>query len=115
MGYSKPQAERVREILSGTRGLTEKEMFGGLAFLVNGNMCVGVHGEDLIVRVEPDETDGLLKEPGAKPFSLSGRGGMPGWLLVAPSGYRADRALKAWVARGVAHASSLPPKRPTKR
>ena len=85
-------------------------MFGGIAFLLSGNMCVGVHGEDLIVRVEPAETDELLGEPGAKPFNLSARSGMTGWLLVAPLGYRNEAALRAWVERGVAFASSLPKK-----
>ena len=111
MAYSKPQTVRVRKALGKRAGLTEKQMFGGVAFLLGGNMCVGVHGDDLIVRVEPDRTDALLKEPGAKPFSLSARPGMPGWLLVGPSGYKTDAALKAWVGRGVDYASSLPPKK----
>lgn len=115
MAYSATQAERVRGILGKQAGLTEKEMFGGIAFLLGGNMAVGVHGEDLIVRVEPAQTDALLREPGAKPFDLSGSRGPPaGWLLVAPSGYRTDTALRTWVGRGVAYASSLPKKGPTK-
>jgi len=73
-------------------------------------MAVGVHGEDLIVRVEPAETEALLREPGAKPFTLAGRGGMTGWLLVSPDGYRSDASLRAWIARGTAYASSLPKK-----
>ena len=115
MGHSTTQAERVREMLTDRPGVAEKEMFGGIAFLLGGNMCVGVHGEDLIVRVEPAQTDALLREPGAKPFSLSGRGGMAGWLLVAPSGYRSEAALRGWVARGVAYASSLPKKKAKSR
>lgn len=111
MTYSTEQAERVRGILRGRPGLTEKEMFGGIAFLLGGNMAVGVHGEDLIVRVDPAQTSALLHEPGAKPFDLSGSRGPPaGWLLVAPSGYRTDAALKTWVGRGTAYASSLPKK-----
>jgi TfoX/Sxy family transcriptional regulator of competence genes len=92
-------------------GLTEKELFGGVAFLLHGNMCAGVRDEDLIVRVEPAETDALLREPGAKPFTLAGRGGMAGWLLVDPEGYETDVGLRAWVARGIAYASSLPAKK----
>ncbi len=110
MVYSPAQAERVRGMLADRPELTEKEMFGGIAFLLGGNMCVGVHGEDLIVRVEPAGTDALLREPGAKPFDIGGRPGVAGWLLVAPPGYRTDAALRTWVARGIAYASSLPKK-----
>ena len=115
MTYSEKQAERVRKDLGGRPGLTEKEMFGGIAFLLGGNMAVGVHGEDLIVRVDPAQTDALLREPGARPFDLSGGGRVPaGWLLVGPTGYRSDVALRTWVARGIAYASSLPKKAPKK-
>ena len=111
MPYSEVQASRVRKELSGQRGISEKEMFGGVAFLLGGNMAVGVHGEDLIVRVEPAKTDTLMREPGAKPFDLAPGGRSPaGWLMVAPSGYRTDAALRTWVSRGVAYASSLPKK-----
>jgi len=113
MTYSEAQAARVRKELAGRPGLIEKQMFGGIAFLLGGNMAVGVHGEDLIVRVDPAQTDVLLREPGAKPFDLSGSRGPPaGWLLVAPSGYRTDVALRTWVGRGTAYASSLPKKAP---
>ncbi len=113
MTYSEAQAKRVRKELAGRPGLIEKQMFGGIAFLLGGNMAVGVHGEDLIVRVDPAQTDVLLREPGAKPFDLSGSRGPPaGWLLVAPSGYRTDVALRTWVGRGTAYASSLPKKAP---
>ncbi len=111
MAYSLAQAGRVRGVLGDRPGLREKEMFGGIAFLLGGNMCVGVHGEDLIVRVEPEETAALLREPGAKPFDLSGGRVPAGWLLVGPVGYKSDAALRAWVARGVAYASSLPKKK----
>src|SRR5256885_14050773 len=98
-------------MLAGRPGLTEKEMFGGIAFLLGGNMAVGVHGEDLIVRVDPAQTNALLREAGAKPFDLSGSRGPPaGWLFVAPTGYRTDAALRVWVGRGTAYASSLPQK-----
>ena len=111
MTYSEAQAERVRKQLAGRSGIIEKQMFGGIAFLLGGNMAVGVHGEDLIVRVDPAQTDVLLREPGAKPFDLSGSRGPPaGWLLVGPSGYRTDAALRTWVGRGTAYASSLPKK-----
>ena len=111
MTYSETQAERIRKELGRRAGLTEKVMFGGIAFLVGGNMAVGVHGDDLIVRVDPVQTEALLREPGAKPFDLSGSRGPPaGWLLVAPSGYKSDAGLRLWVGRGVAYASSMPKK-----
>jgi TfoX/Sxy family transcriptional regulator of competence genes len=115
MTYSETQAARVRKALGGRKEIIEKEMFGGIAFLLGGNMCVGVHGDDLIVRIEPSTTPAMLKEPGAKPFDLAGRSGMAGWLLVAPAGYRTEAALQAWVARGVGFASSLPKKRPGRK
>src|SRR3989441_7337031 len=106
MVYSTTQAERVRAMLAGRPGLTEKEMFGGLAFLLGSNMAVGVHGEDLIVRVDPAQTAALLREAGAKPFDLSGSRGPPaGWLPVSPTGYPTDAALRARVRRGTADAS----------
>lgn len=97
-------------MLADQPSLTAKEMFGGLAFLLAGNMCVGVHAEDLIVRVDPSRTDALLRERWAKPFDLSGARGMKGWLLVAPEGLRSEAELRVWVARGTAFASSLPGK-----
>ena len=115
MSYSEAQASRVRKALAGHKEIIEKELFGGIAFLLGGNMCVGVHGDDLIVRIEPSTTAAMLKEPGAKPFDLAGRPGMAGWLLVAPAGYRTEATLQAWVARGVGFASSLPKKRPGRK
>ena len=115
MTYSEAQAARVRKALAGRKGITEKEMFGGIAFLLGGNMCVGIHGVDLIVRIEPSTTEAMLQQPGAKPFDLAGARAMAGWLLVAPPGYRTDAALHTWVARGVGFASSLPQKRPGRK
>src|SRR2546425_6158697 len=90
MTYSETQAARVRKALAGRKEIIEKEMFGGIAFLLGGNMCVGVHGDDLIVRIEPAATAAMLKEPGAKPFDLAGRPGMAGWVLLGPPGYPPD-------------------------
>ena len=112
MVYSSAVADRVRALLAGQSALSEKEMFGGIAFLLGGNMAVGVHGEDLIVRVDPAQTTALLREPGAKPFDLSGGRTPAGWLLVAPTGYRTDATLRTWVGRGIAYASALPKKAP---
>ena len=85
-------------------------MFGGIGFLVNGNMCCGVHGADLIVRVEPEETEKLLTEPGARRFDLTGRP-MQGWLLIRPDGLVLDGAFDAWIERSLRYARSLPRKK----
>ena len=104
MAYDEVLAGRVREIC----GLPEKRMFGGIAFLRDGNMAVGVHGDDLIVRVAKEHHPALLDEPGARPFDLTGRP-MAGWLVVSGD-VLDDDVLAAWVARGTAYAGSLPPK-----
>jgi TfoX/Sxy family transcriptional regulator of competence genes len=109
MAYDEGLATRVREELGDQPGLTEKQMFGGLAFLLNGNMACGVRGDDLIVRVAADTADAALEEPGARPFDLTGRP-MKGWLQVAADGHAEDDDLRRWVGRGLAYASSLPPK-----
>src|SRR2546425_304913 len=86
MTYSEAQAARVRKTLARHKDITEKRLFGGIAFLLGGNMCVGIHGDDLIVRIEPATTDAMLKEPGAKPFDLSGPRGMAGLLPLGAAG-----------------------------
>ncbi len=105
MAYDEVLADRVRDV---SGGLAEKKMFGGIAFLLAGNMAVGVHGDDLIVRVSRDDHAALLAEPGARPFDMTGKP-MAGWLLVAGD-VLDDDVLRAWVDRGVAYAGSLPPK-----
>lgn len=110
MAYDEDLAHRVREQLAGERAVTEKVMFGGLAFLLDGNMSVGLSGGELMVRVGPDATDGALARPHTRPFDMTGRP-MRGWILVAPEGVGSDGELAAWVQRGVAFARSLPPKR----
>jgi TfoX/Sxy family transcriptional regulator of competence genes len=103
-------AQRVRALLDARGGVEERRMFGGIGFLVAGNMCCGVHGEDLIVRLDPDDARELLaSEPGAGPMDLTGRP-MRGWLLVAPEATAEDADLERWVRRADAFASSLPPK-----
>jgi TfoX-like protein len=109
MAYDEGLATRVRDVLGDRPGLAEKKMFGGLAFLLHGNMACGVRGDDLMVRVAAEEADTALDEPGARPFDMTGRP-MKGWLLVAPDGHAADEDLRRWVGRGLAHAGSLPPK-----
>lgn len=107
MAFDEVLAERVRDA-AGDVPLVEKRMFGGLALLLNGNMAVGVHADDLIVRVAKADHDVLLAEPGAKPFDVTGRP-MSGWLLVSGD-VLDDDVLATWVSRGVAYAGSLPPK-----
>jgi len=110
MAYDEDLANRIRELIAAEPGVTEKQMFGGLAFLVGGNMSVAASGQGgLMVRVDPDETDALLAKPHAAPFEMRGRF-MQGWLRVAPAGVRTKRQLEPWVKRGVAYARSLPPK-----
>jgi TfoX/Sxy family transcriptional regulator of competence genes len=110
MAYDEDLAERVRELIAAEAGLTEQKMFGGLAFLINGHMSVGVSGQGgLMVRVDPAETDALVAKPYARQFEMRGRK-MQGWLRVDADGVRTKRQLEPWVRRGVGYARSLPPK-----
>jgi hypothetical protein len=109
MAYDEALAERVREQLAAEPAISEKAMFGGLAFLLDGNMAVGLSGDELMVRVGPDASDDPLARPHTRPFDMTGRP-MKGWILVAPEGVAEDDDLTAWVARGVDFARSLPPK-----
>jgi TfoX/Sxy family transcriptional regulator of competence genes len=109
MAFSEALAARVRDCIGTASGVVEKRMFGGLAFLVRGNMSVGVHGNELIIRIEPSETDQALREPGVRIFDVTGRP-MKGWLLVSSSAVEHKSALREWVGRGIAYAQSLPPK-----
>ena len=109
MAYDQDLANRVREQLAGEDAVTEKEMFGGIAFLLGGNMAVGVSREDLMVRVGKDESDDALAQPHTRVFDMTGRP-MRNWVLVEPAGVETDAQLSAWVGRGVAFARSLPPK-----
>lgn len=111
MAYDEDLADRIRDLVADEPDLTEQKMFGGLAFLIGGNMSVGVSGQGgLMVRIPPDDTDVLLAKPHARPFEMRGRG-MRGWLRVDPEGVRTKRQLAPWVARGVGYARSLPAKR----
>ena len=109
MAYDEGLATRVRDVLGDRPGLVEKKMFGGLAFLVHGNMACGVRDDDLMVRVSPEVGDAALADPGVRPFDMTGRP-MKGWLLVEAEGTKIDRQLSTWVKEGVEFASSLPPK-----
>jgi hypothetical protein len=110
MPYDEELAHRVRELLADEDGLTEMRMFGGLAFLLDGNMSVAVSGQGgLMVRVDPDATDDLLSRPHTRAFEMRGRP-MAGWIRVDPEGVATKRQLGAWVRRGVAFARTLPAK-----
>jgi TfoX/Sxy family transcriptional regulator of competence genes len=110
MAYDEDLANRIRELIAGESDVTEKRMFGGLAFLIGGNMSVSVSGQGgLLLRCDPAETDVLLSKPHAASFEMRGRV-MDGWLRVSPEGLRTKTQLERWVARGVAYARSLPPK-----
>jgi TfoX/Sxy family transcriptional regulator of competence genes len=111
VAYDEDLANRIRELVLSEAGVTEKKMFGGLAFLVNGNMSVSASGKGgLLLRVHPDETDTLLAKPHAHPFEMRGRP-MQGWLRVDAEGVKTKAQLDRWVTRGVDYAKSLPKKR----
>ena len=111
MAYDEDLANRIRELMAGEAGVTEKKMFGGLAFLIGGNMAVAASGQGgLLVRVDPDETEALAAKAHAGPMVMRGRD-MQGWLRVEDEGVGTKRQLEPWVKRGVAYARSLPPKR----
>ena len=110
MAYDEDLANRIRELVGAEEGVTEKKMFGGLAFLVGGNMSVAASGQGgLLVRVDPAESGALQARPSVGPMEMGGRT-MDGWLRVAPDGVRTKRQLEPWVRRGVAYARSLPAK-----
>jgi len=112
MAYDEHLANRIREELAGVDGITEKAMFGGLGFLLRGNMAVGIMSTgDLMVRVGPDGTEEALDRSHARPFEMRGRP-MKGWVIVEREGVKTKRQLGPWVRRGTAFAASLTPKGP---
>ena len=110
MAYNEDLANRLRELLAAEHGVEEKRMFGGLAFLINGNMSVAASGRGgLMVRVPPDETADLLIRDHTEPMVMAGREAR-GWIRIGDDGVRTKRQLQGWVTRGVDYAKSLPPK-----
>jgi TfoX/Sxy family transcriptional regulator of competence genes len=109
MAYDEKLANRVRKVLERRRGVSEKKMFGGLAFLVNGHMACGIVGKDLCVRVGPEAYDAALKKAGAREMDFTGRP-MKGMVYVGRRGSENASKLKAWVEQGLSYARSLPPK-----
>jgi TfoX/Sxy family transcriptional regulator of competence genes len=111
VAYDERLAERIRELVAGERGVTEQKMFGGLAFLLNGNMAIAASGQGgLLVRVDPAESDALVAKTGAQVMEMRGRE-MPGWLRVDAGDVRTKAQLSKWVDRGMSFARSLPAKR----
>jgi TfoX/Sxy family transcriptional regulator of competence genes len=110
VAYDEALADRVRAVISLREGVSEKKMFGGIAFMVAGNMACGVSSSsELIVRLGPEESEKALAEPGVRVFDMTGRP-MRGWLLVEPAAIEADEQLAGWVDAGADFAASLPPK-----
>ncbi len=100
---------RIRRLLKRRKGYSEKKMFGGVCFLIGGNMCVGPWKGSLIVRLDRDKHDGTQSYPHARPMDITGKV-MKGWARIEPAGIMSDEDLKAWVDRAVRYAQSLPPK-----
>jgi TfoX/Sxy family transcriptional regulator of competence genes len=110
MAYDEELADRIRAVIQKQDCVTEKKMFGGLAFLVNGNMAVSASGQGgLLLRVDPGETDSVVREDGVTRFEMRGRV-MDGWVRVDPSATASDQELTRWVQVGVGSAASLAPK-----
>jgi hypothetical protein len=108
MAYHEKLAERIRNELSGLP-FVEKKMFGGVGFLLHGNMAVGIHKEIMIVRVYPDRHEDLLEKKNTRVFDITGKP-MKGWLMVEPKGCRTAKQVNIWVKEGVEFALTLPPK-----
>ena len=108
MAFDAELARRIRDRMTAVAGVSEKKMFGGLAFLTSGNMTVGVNGDDLVVRIDPEAMDAALAEPGVRPFDMTGRP-MRGWIMVASDGL-SDDDLERWIDQARNFAATLPPK-----
>jgi hypothetical protein len=109
MAYDETLARRIRQRLARRKNVEEKRMFGGIGFLLSGNLLVGVWKESLVVRLGPDEGESALTEPHVGEFDITGRA-MRGWVLVAPAGVAGDDQLADWIRRAVKFVSTLPPK-----
>ena len=111
MAYDEQLAERVRDVIEARSGVAERKMFGGLGWMVGGNMACGVMSEGgLLVRIDPDEVEDACREPHVREFGRPGKRPMSGFVLVEPDGLTSDSELARWVDTGAARAASLPPK-----
>jgi len=113
MAYDEALADRVRDVLAAREGVSERKMFGGLCFMINGNMACGPMGDELMVRLGHEEAERALTEPHARPMDFTGKP-MRGMIYVTAEGLADDRDLAGWVELGADHAASLPPKKPKK-
>lgn len=109
MPFDEELADRIRTILKGRRGVGETRMFGGICFTMNGNMCCGIRGDDLVLRLGEEATRSALKEQHTRPMDLTGKV-MKSMVFVSPSGFRSDAALEAWMELAVGFTRTLPPK-----
>ncbi len=110
MAYDVELANRIRQVVGAERGLAERRMFGGLAFLIDGNLAVSASSKGgLLLRIDPAQTESLVSEPHVRRFEMRGRE-MDGWLHVGPEALDTDGDLRRWVTHGVTYARSLPPK-----
>lgn len=109
MAYDEKLANRIREVVKDQTAITEKKMFGGLAFLLGGHMCCGVVGDELMVRVGAEAYEACLAEPGVREMDFTGRP-MKGMIYVSAEGIDSKKRLAYWVRKGIEHAKSLPPK-----
>ena len=112
MPYNQTLAKRIQSLLEGQPGIIGKKMFGGVGYMLHGNMVCGVIGEDLIVRVGAEQNDSALAQPYTRPFPAPvGGKPMAGWILVSPEGWEGEQDLARWVKQGYAFAQSLPEKK----
>jgi TfoX/Sxy family transcriptional regulator of competence genes len=113
MAYDEKVAERLSKVFSEHKGVQEKKMFGGIAYMFKNHMCVGVINDMLMVRVGPEQYEKALSEAHVRPMDFTGKP-MKGYVYVEPVGFKTDKSLKKWVDKGVAFVKTLPAKRPKK-
>lgn len=109
MAYDDGLAQRAREVIEELPGFNEKKMFGGICWLLHGNMAGGIINDDIIIRVGPDNYESALALPHTRVFDITGRV-MKGWVMVSPKGHEEDKDLESWIRKGIDFALSLPPK-----
>lgn len=109
MAYDKALAERLAEIIAGRSGMKEKRMFGGICYMLNGNMCVGIHKDNVIVRIGEDTAEKIMMEPYVKPMDITGKV-MKGWAMIGPDGITKDKSLERFCSFAIEFVLTLQPK-----